>query len=61
MQGRRHILESGGLERILHILVTTPTNIVYVESQNLGGLKPPKPPWCLTLAVVVSKVPEQDG
>ena len=28
--GRRNILESGGLERILRILVTTPTNIVYV-------------------------------
>ena len=33
-QGRRHILESGGasggLERILRVLVTMPTNIVHV-------------------------------
>ena len=30
VQGRRHILESGELERVLHVLVITPTNIVCV-------------------------------
>ena len=30
IQGRRHILESGRLEGILCILVTTPTNIEHV-------------------------------